>query len=83
MWVREWTHLEVSPRGRVNSFLHRGLHLVHQNLGHTSRSQEQQLTGLEALLDVAGRLGDPEPEQRIELCSRRRSSVIKYHLSTS
>lgn len=62
-------HLYVGPCGRVDSFLNGGLHLVHQSLTHTGCPEEQQLVGLEALLNVAEGVGDPQSDQRIKLCS--------------
>ncbi len=73
--LRPRGHLYVSPCGGVDSFLHRGLHLVHQCLTHTGCTEEQQLVGLEALLNVAGGVRDPQSDQRIKLCGRRTSSV--------
>lgn len=72
--------LDVGPRGRVDRLLHRGLHLVHQSLTHTGGSKEQQLVGSEALLDVAGRVWNPEPDQSIKLCKTEKASAQKKHL---
>lgn len=69
-------HLYVSPCVRVDSFLHRGLHLVHQSLTHAGCSEEQQLVGLEALLNIRTGVRDPQSEQGIKLC--RKLEVVVF-----
>lgn len=69
-------HLYISPCVRVDSFLHRGLHLVHQSLTHTRCSEEQQLVGLEALLNIRNGVRDPQSEQGIKLCRKLEEVVF-------
>lgn len=69
-------HLYVSPCARLHGFLHRGFHLVDQGLSHAGCSEEQQLVGLEAFLNVTGRVGDPQSGQSVKLY--RRKNIISY-----
>lgn len=70
-WELKIEHLYVSPSVRIDSFLHWALHLVNQSLTHAGCSEEQKLVWLEAFLYVASGVGDPQSDQRIELCKRK------------